>query len=208
MENILFASWRYLDIFGKVLVLFLLCISIYSWHIIIDKFFVLKRVEKNNRVFSTYLMQGRNPEFIRCPLASILNYARKVKKTRIDTDKLSMHVEKAYLKEQGILERKLTSLATIATISPFVGLLGTVWGLLVSFQSIVESGSSAARVVAGGVGVALVTTIVGLAVAIPAAIGYNYYKDKVLNIMESMEFVYPYMLDFLRDGSSDIKRDE
>ena len=85
-------------------------------------------------------------------------------------------------KERGSLESGLAILATIGSISPFVGLFGTVWGIMGALTSISKSGSASLEVVAGPIGEALVATAVGIAVAVPAVIGYNFFirRNKVI----------------------------
>ncbi|MGZ5077747.1 MAG: MotA/TolQ/ExbB proton channel family protein, partial [Methylobacter sp.] len=85
-------------------------------------------------------------------------------------------------KERGALESGLSILATIGSISPFVGLFGTVWGIMGALTSISKSGSASLEVVAGPIGEALIATAVGIAVAVPAVIGYNFFirRNKVI----------------------------
>jgi len=85
-------------------------------------------------------------------------------------------------KERGALESGLAILATIGSISPFVGLFGTVWGIMGALTSISKSGSASLDVVAGPIGEALIATAVGIAVAVPAVIGYNFFirRNKVI----------------------------
>lgn len=85
-------------------------------------------------------------------------------------------------KERGALESGLAILATIGSISPFVGLFGTVWGIMGALTNISKSGSASLEVVAGPIGEALVATAVGIAVAVPAVIGYNFFirRNKVI----------------------------
>ncbi len=85
-------------------------------------------------------------------------------------------------KERGALESGLSILATIGSISPFVGLFGTVWGIMGALTSISKTGSVSLEVVAGPIGEALVATAVGIAVAVPAVIGYNFFirRNKVI----------------------------
>lgn len=200
MENIWISTWKQLDIPGKFIIISLIFLSLYSWYVILEKFFYLRDVEKKNRMFEKLIKKGRNPGSIQCPLSSILNYGIELRDK--DPDKyINVHLEKAFLIEQGKLESKINSLGTIATISPFLGLWGTVWGLFISFHSMVTSGSSSISVVANGVAIALITTIIGLAVAIPAAIGHNYYRERVLNILEKMEFFFPYIIHHLKSYS-------
>jgi len=197
MGNVWITAWRHCDIAGRLIIIILVMLSFYSWYIIIEKFLSLKETERKNRIFEKYLKRGELYKSRKCPLYSILKYGIELKKNT-GFDLIDTHLEKAFLQEQGKLEKKITSLATIATISPFLGLLGTIWGLLLSFQGIAAAGTSSVRVVAGGVSEALITTIAGLIVAIPAAIGYNYYRDRVLNILERMEYLFPYILNYLK----------
>lgn len=197
MENIWIASWRQSDIVGRAIIVVLVCLSFYSWKIIIEKFFLFRDVDKKNRVFESYIKKGENIRFFKCPLNNILSYGIEMRE-RVRSEDLQSHIEKALIKEEGKLGAKLTALATISTISPFLGLLGTVWGLLLSFQGIAAAGSSSVRFVAGGVFTALITTVVGLIVAIPAAVGYNYYRERLNNILERMEFFLPYMMEYVR----------
>jgi biopolymer transport protein ExbB len=85
-------------------------------------------------------------------------------------------------KERGALESGLSILATIGSISPFVGLFGTVWGIMGALTNISKSGSASLEVVAGPIGEALIATAVGIAVAVPAVIGYNFFirRNKVI----------------------------
>lgn len=200
MENIWIASWKQSDIVGRIIIIILFCLSLYSWKIIIEKFFVLRDIEKKHKLFEQLLKKGGNVRLIKCPLSSILNYGIVIRDKEMEAD-INIYLEKAFLKEQGKLEMKLTSLATIATISPFLGLLGTVWGLLLAFQNISVVGSSSAKFVASGVYTALITTVVGLIVAIPAAVGYNYYRERINNILEKMEFLLPHLLVYLKSYS-------
>jgi len=200
MENVWVSAWQQCDMAGRFILGVLVFLSFYSWCIILEKFFYLREVEKRNRMFERLIRKGRKPILLSCPLSSILNYGIELRDKAHD-ESLDIHLEKAFLREQGKLEKRIQSLGTIATISPFLGLLGTVWGLFISFHNIVATGSSSVRVVAQGVSIALITTIIGLMVAIPAAIGYNYYREKVLSILEKMEFFFPYIMQYLKSYS-------
>jgi len=85
------------------------------------------------------------------------------------------------------LERSLPFLATVGSTAPFVGLFGTVWGIMNSFQSIGVQGGASLAVVAPGIAEALIATAVGLAAAIPAVVGYNYYIQKVRGLKTQMD---------------------
>ncbi len=97
-------------------------------------------------------------------------------------------------KERGALEGGLAILATVGSISPFVGLFGTVWGIMGALTSISKSGSASLEVVAGPIGEALVATAVGIAVAVPAVIGYNFFirRNKVV-----LAFLDDFAIDFV-----------
>lgn len=97
-------------------------------------------------------------------------------------------------KERGALESGLSILATIGSISPFVGLFGTVWGIMGALTSISKSGSASLEVVAGPIGEALIATAVGIAVAVPAVIGYNFFirRNKVI-----WAFLDDFAIDFV-----------
>jgi len=198
MGNVWISSWHHCDIAGKAIMVILGLLSFYSWYIIIEKFLFLKDIEKKNKVFEKALYRGELPYLVNCPLNTIFTYGMELKR-KTDVDSIEAHLEKAFLKEQGKLEKNLTSLATITSIAPFLGLLGTVWGLLLSFEGIVASGTSSVKVVAAGVAEALITTVAGLIVAIPACVGYNYYRERVLNILEKMEYLFPTILNYLKN---------
>ncbi len=198
MENIWISSWKHCDIFGKIILIILGILSIYSWYVIIEKFLTVKNAFKKNKIFESSFISKKEIKKILCPLYSIIHYLTSLLKyEKMDLETTKKYIEKAFLKEQTDLEKNLTSLATIAAVSPFLGLLGTVWGLLLSFTNMAITGSSSIRVVAGGVAEALITTVLGLLVAIPAAIGYNYLKDKIRTLMDEMEFLIPYIEDYL-----------
>jgi biopolymer transport protein TolQ len=109
-------------------------------------------------------------------------------------DNLKRAVRKAQLIENERLERSLGFLATTGSATPFIGLFGTVWGILVSFQEIGARGGASLAVVAPGISEALVATAAGLAVAIPAVIFYNHYSNKAADFQADIE---NFSFDFL-----------
>jgi len=92
------------------------------------------------------------------------------------------------------LERNMSLLATTATVSPFIGLFGTVWGIIDAFQQLATAGAASLRAVAPGISEALITTAMGLAAAIPAAIFYNLFGNAIKEFGARME---DFMLEFL-----------
>ena len=102
-------------------------------------------------------------------------------------DNLKLAVRKAQEHESDRLASSISILATTGSATPFIGLFGTVWGIMASFQSIGERGSASLAVVAPGISEALVATAAGLAVAIPAVIFYNYFSNRVAEFESDIE---------------------
>ncbi|MGB9678302.1 MAG: MotA/TolQ/ExbB proton channel family protein [Candidatus Ratteibacteria bacterium] len=198
MENIWISSWKHCDIFGKIDLVILGFLSLYSWYIIFEKLFILRTAFRRNKNFEKIFLLQKEIKKIPCPLYSIINYITSLIKYEKISPKMSKkYIEKAFIKEQNNLEKNLTSLATITAIAPFLGLLGTVWGLLIAFTNMSITGSSSIKVVASGVAEALITTVLGLLVAIPAAVGYNFLREKIQILMDEMEFLIPYIEEYL-----------
>jgi biopolymer transport protein TolQ len=102
-------------------------------------------------------------------------------------DNLKRAVRKAQFLESDRMARSLSFLATTGSATPFIGLFGTVWGIMTSFQDIGVRGSASLAVVAPGISEALVATAAGLAVAIPAVIFYNYYSNELAEFESNVE---------------------
>jgi biopolymer transport protein TolQ len=109
-------------------------------------------------------------------------------------DNVSRSLRKAVASQEEKLERNLSFLATTASVTPFIGLFGTVWGIMIAFRNIGQTGSTSLDVVAPGISEALVTTAIGLAVAIPAVVGFNYFQGKIKVLVGEIEGFY---YDFL-----------
>jgi biopolymer transport protein TolQ len=109
-------------------------------------------------------------------------------------ENVSRSLRKAAASQEERLERNLSFLATTASVTPFIGLFGTVWGIMIAFQNIGQTGSTSLDVVAPGISEALITTAIGLAVAIPAVIGFNYLQGRIKVLVGEIEGFY---FDFL-----------
>lgn len=96
-------------------------------------------------------------------------------------------LERALNDEMALLEESMGKLGTTAAICPFLGLLGTVWGVLAAFQAIAESGANDMQALAPGISTALTTTIFGLVAAIPATLAYNYFATRIQRLTTDME---------------------
>lgn len=216
---------------GQFVMLTLLIFSIVSWTIIITKSRLFRKVRLDSEDFLEAFWSSANlneaystaAEYDYAPQAAVFTAGfgelQKINKlrqsnTREETldmqlatmDNLKRTIRRATSQEMEMLERNLTFLATTGASSPFIGLFGTVWGIMSSFHDIGLRGSASLAVVAPGISEALVVTAAGLAVAIPAVIFYNYYANKV-GVVEGM--VDNFSTDFLnlieRDFLSRVK---
>jgi len=113
------------------------------------------------------------------------------------TDRVMKAIENQGLIEMSKLERGLVVLATLTNIAPLLGFLGTVWGMILAFQSIEAAGEVEATLVAGGIKVALLTTAAGLVIAIPVSVGHNYFVAKIDGLVIDMEESAQKMVDTL-----------
>jgi biopolymer transport protein TolQ len=195
-----------------IVMLILVFFSAVSWSIIIYKLVVINRIKKNNKNFVDLFWEVKDFKKINekvvdckyCPVALVFREGYKEaevflhihetnKKKKILTadlsaiDNISRSLRKITSLEIDKLERDITFLATTGSTTPFIGLFGTVWGIMRAFKSIGESGSTSLAIVAPGISEALITTAVGLAVAIPAVIGFNYIQNKIKLIINEID---------------------
>jgi biopolymer transport protein TolQ len=111
--------------------------------------------------------------------------------TPSDIEMLEQHVASTISDQYKILEKNLFLLSTIATLAPFLGLLGTVWGILVTFSGLNSGAAASNSAILGGLSTALSTTVLGLVIAIPALVSYNYLKNNLKHYSSDMEsFLY------------------
>ena len=197
----------------KFVMLLLLVFSLVSWTIIIMKHLSYKKARAETEFFVDIFWKSKNlaeaykaaKEIPDSPEASIFilgfNELQKLGRSRVsrpgaeDTlemqlasmDNLKRALRKAENKQLARLGRYLSFLATTGSATPFIGLFGTVWGIMTSFQDIGLRGSASLAVVAPGISEALVATAAGLAVAIPAVIFYNYYSNKLADLENDMQ---------------------
>jgi biopolymer transport protein TolQ len=185
----------------KIVIIGLLAASIWSWAIIFEKFFLFattrKETDKFEQVFwsgqsldelYTALAQRRNTGMAALFVAAMREWKRSTEREGSDRGArpmpgLQLRVEKVMdvtiSREVERLERRLTFLATVGSTAPFVGLFGTVWGIMTSFQAIASSKNTSLAVVAPGIAEALFATALGLLAAIPAVIFYNKFNSEV-----------------------------
>ena len=193
--------------------LLLLGFSLVSWTIIIMKHLSYRKARAETAFFIDTFWKSKNladaykvaKELASSPEASIFilgfNELQKLGRSKIvkqgseetlemklaGMDNLKRSLRKAETKQVGRLGRYLTFLATTGSATPFIGLFGTVWGIMSSFHDIGMRGSASLAVVAPGISEALIATAAGLAVAIPAVIFYNYYSNILFDLENDMQ---------------------
>ncbi len=195
--------------FALAILLVLISLSILSWAVIISKWLQLRRVQSEDEYFYT-LSQREQPlsalaglaqklEF--SPLARLFEHSYHeltVFKGRMEKggvpdahdrlmDALDRTLERVYNQQSQQLERRLPLLATVSSASPYIGLFGTVLGIIGAFQDIGISGVTSLAVVAPGISQALVATAAGLLAAIPALIAYNIFRNRLREISSGMK---------------------
>jgi biopolymer transport protein TolQ len=199
---------------GGVLLLLVLC-SVISWAVILYKWRVIRRASKQSREFLDVFWKAKNfqgvmaacKELTESPLAEMFRagyqeWSRVLKRAsrpRTEDAEEDLSAELGHLEsiqrtlrrtaeaEVTRLERMLIFLATVASAAPFVGLFGTVWGIMDSFREIGAVGSANLAVVAPGISEALIATATGLAAAIPAVVAYNYLNNAIKILSTEMD---------------------
>lgn len=173
--------------FGKFILLVLLVLSVLSWAVFIDKARVLARLRKGHLAFWDHCDRWQAGEVQRrdlvawcranpdLPLCSLMAEAAGAR----DVAGIGRISERVTYQEVEHLERYIILLSTTVTVAPFLGLLGTVWGIMAAFWAMASMHSANLTVVAPGIAEALITTVAGLGAAIPAVIFYNMLVRKV-----------------------------
>ena len=182
------------DLVVKLVILMLFAASIFSWAIIIQKIRLFRNIKKLSDEFDSIFWSGKSikeiqAEFLESesfPVKNVFDEALKeIKKSESEKsiaslpDRLDTVIESSIELESEKLSSLFNYLATIGSTSPFIGLFGTVWGIMNSFQSIAISKNTSLAVVAPGIAEALFATALGLLAAIPAVIAYNLFTGQV-----------------------------
>ncbi|MEK6706052.1 MAG: protein TolQ [Bdellovibrionota bacterium] len=190
---------------AKIVLLCLLAASIICWGVMLAKWNRIRRARKQDSEFLAVFWHGKTMDEIlvkidklnSSPVAAVFKEGTKeLKKFSAAENKNSQaekvdNIKRAMTKgstlEIADLEKHINWLATTASAAPFIGLFGTVWGIMTSFQGIGATGSANLAVVAPGISEALITTATGIAAAIPAVVGYNYFVGQIKRIALDME---------------------
>ncbi|KWT84403.1 MotA/TolQ/ExbB proton channel family protein [Candidatus Magnetominusculus xianensis] len=178
----------------KGVMVMLLIFSVTSWGIIIYKWRYFSKARSESLDFLKYFRAGREPGGLNklakaCEISPLANIYTSVYEdsTLVDIGDVRRALNRYSALESARLEKYLNFLATTGSSTPFVGLFGTVWGIMNAFRGIGASGSASLAVVAPGIAEALITTAAGLAAAIPAVIFYNYYLSTAKRLIIEMD---------------------
>ena len=208
----------------KSVIVILILASIVSWMIIFERWIYIKKVNQEFFDFETSFWSDSGLEALLLtsqegehePIGAeyifqvgYLDYKRLIAE-KIDPDTIMSSVQRnmqaALTKEQSLLEKHLPFLATVASVSPYIGLFGTVWGIMNSFRGLAGSSQATLSAVAPGISEALIATAIGLFAAIPALIAYNKYisdSDRLISSFEGFKEEFSSVLH--RDIQSDKK---
>ena len=179
------------DFVVKSVIIILIAASVYSWALIFEKYRLFKRIEKSTTNFEQKFWKSKSAENFynnlsnreKDPLANVFQTAMfevlrtKSKSSSVQSARVSRILEISGDRELKLIEKNFTFLATVGSTAPFIGLFGTVWGIMNSFQSIAISRNTSLAIVAPGIAEALFATALGLLAAVPAVIAYNKFNS-------------------------------
>ncbi|MDC0514082.1 protein TolQ [Pelagibacteraceae bacterium] len=189
-----FSLWQLFiraDFVVKSVIILLLASSVYSWALIFDKYKLFKKINLSTTDFENKFWKSKSAENFNNnlpvknddPLARIFQQAMveliktKSKTSAIQSARVERILEISTDDQIKIIEKNFTFLATVGSTAPFIGLFGTVWGIMNSFQSIAISRNTSLAIVAPGIAEALFATALGLLAAIPAVVAYNKFNS-------------------------------
>ena len=187
------------DIIVKTVIILLIACSIYSWAIIIDKFKLFKKINISSEEFEEKFWRSKSaetfynslPSKVEDPMTSLFKESmqgllKSKSKTNL-SEKMGSILEVGIEKQISKIEKGFTFLATVGSTAPFIGLFGTVWGIMNSFQSIAISRNTSLAIVAPGIAEALFATALGLLAAIPAVVAYNRFNNDSRKYSQKLE---------------------
>ena len=187
------------DIIVKSVIILLIACSIYSWAVIIEKLRLFKQINQSTEEFEIKFWNSKSaetfynnlPANIQDPMALVFKDAMQSllkKRSRTDANnRITTMLETGIDKQITKISKGFTFLATVGSTAPFIGLFGTVWGIMNSFQSIAISRNTSLAIVAPGIAEALFATALGLLAAIPAVIAYNKFSNDSKKYSQKLE---------------------
>ena len=187
------------DFIVKSVILMLIGCSIYSWAIIIEKFRLFKKINLESEEFEEKFWKSKSaetfynslPANLENPMALLFKDSMqtllKAKNKSNLNERMSSMLEVNIEKQMSKIDKGFTFLATVGSTAPFIGLFGTVWGIMNSFQSIAVSRNTRLAIVAPGIAEALFATALGLLAAIPAVVAYNKFNNDSKKFIQKLE---------------------
>ena len=187
------------DIIVKSVMILLVASSIYSWAIIIEKYRLFKKINQSSEEFENKFWKSKSaesfynnlPQDMDDPMANVFKDTMQViikSKSKSNLpNRLESMLEVNIEKQLNVIEKNFTFLATVGSTAPFIGLFGTVWGIMNSFQSIAISRNTSLAIVAPGIAEALFATALGLLAAIPAVVAYNKFNNDSKKYSQKLE---------------------
>ena len=187
------------DVIIKSVLIILIVSSIYSWAIIIEKIRLFKRINLSTEEFENKFWKSKSaesfynnlPANVNDPMANVFKDSMQVllksKRSSNLNEKMSRMLEINIEEQMENIEKSYTFLATVGSTAPFIGLFGTVWGIMNSFQSIAISRNTSLAIVAPGIAEALFATALGLLAAIPAVVAYNKFHGDSKKYYQKLE---------------------
>ena len=187
------------DIIVKSVIVMLIACSIYSWAVIIEKYRLFKKINQSTEEFEAKFWNSKSaetfynnlPANVQDPMALIFKDAMQnllKRKSRTDlNNRMTTMLETGIEKQISKITKGFTFLATVGSTAPFIGLFGTVWGIMNSFQSIAISRNTSLAIVAPGIAEALFATALGLLAAIPAVVAYNKFNNDSIKYSQKLE---------------------
>ncbi len=187
------------DVIVKSVIIILIASSIYSWAIIIEKIKMFKKISKSTEDFENKFWKSKSaetfynnlPSTVQDPMANLFRDSMvvmlKSRRSSNLNDKMSRILEINIEQQMEKIEKNYTFLATVGSTAPFIGLFGTVWGIMNSFQSIAISRNTSLAIVAPGIAEALFATALGLLAAIPAVVAFNKFNSDSKKYSQKLE---------------------
>tara|TARA_B100000029_G_scaffold474659_1_gene517215 strand:- start:109 stop:783 length:675 start_codon:yes stop_codon:yes gene_type:complete len=187
------------DIVVKSVIIILIASSIYSWAVIIEKIKLFKKINSSTEDFENKFWKSKSaenfynnlPPKTEDPMSRVfmdsMHVMIKSRRSSNLDEKMSRMLEINIEKQMEKIEKGYTFLATVGSTAPFIGLFGTVWGIMNSFQSIAISRNTSLAIVAPGIAEALFATALGLLAAIPAVIAYNKFNNDAKKYSQKLE---------------------
>ena len=202
VSNTDFSLWSLFlraDFIVKSVILMLIGCSIYSWAVIIEKFRLFKKINLESEEFEEKFWKSKSaetfynslPADVENPTALLfkdtMQSLLKVKSKTNLNERMASILEVNIEKQISKIDKGFTFLATVGSTAPFIGLFGTVWGIMNSFQSIAISRNTSLAIVAPGIAEALFATALGLLAAIPAVVAYNKFNNDLKRYSQRLE---------------------